>query len=137
MLIVDCPIQDDDDLLLNHEQKPLKKQTPSRKTSDRNGENHHQKSSSKDAVKQRKEERQKSPSIQRPVSITVKLNSDEFDLRQLIKKKRRIDESSQNNHRVVQILPKDNNIIVHKTIHDRLSSGRSDKSRSLQKYPKH
>jgi len=137
MLIVDCPIQDDDDLLLNHEQKPSKNQTPSRKTSDRNGENHHQKSSSKDAVKQRKQERQKSPSIQRPVSITVKLNSDEFDLRQLIKKKRRIDESSQNNHRVVQILPKDNNIIVHKTIHDRLSSGRSDKSRSLQKYSKH
>jgi hypothetical protein len=133
MLIVDCPIQDDDDLLLNHEQKPLKKQTPSRKTSDRNGENHRQKSSSKDVVKQR----QKSPSIQRPVSITVKLNSDEFDLRQLIKKKRRIDESSQNNHRVVQILPKDNNTIVHKTIHDRLSSGRSDKTRSLKKYPKH
>jgi hypothetical protein len=133
MLIVDCPIQDDDDLLLNHEQKPSKNQTPSRKTSDRNGENHHQKSSSKDVVKQR----QKSPSIQRPVSITVKLNSDEFDLRQLIKKKRRIDESSQNNHRVVQILPKDNNTIVHKTIHDRLSSGRSDKTRSLEKYHKH
>ncbi len=119
MLIVNCPIQDDD-LLVKDEQQ---KQTASaaKKTSVRD-ERKAPKSQSK---------RRKSPPIEPPVSITVKLKSEEFDLRQLIKK-RRTDDTSSNNHRVVQILPKDNQTIVHKTIHDRLSS-----SRSLQKYPKH
>jgi hypothetical protein len=110
MLIVNCPIQDDE-LLKENEQK----------ISDREKRTHSK------SVKSKKEERKKSPPIERPVSVTVKLNSDDFDLRQLIKK-RRTDEPSGNNHRVVQILPK----TVHKTVHDRLSSERSDK-----KYHKH
>jgi hypothetical protein len=134
MLIVNCPIQDDDDLILHDEQKNSKIQV-SKKTSDYD-ERNNQKKNSKE-IKQRKEERKKSPSIEQPISITVKLNnSDEFDLRQLIKK-RRTDESSLNNHRTVQILPKDNDKIVHKTIHDRLSSGRSEKNSTLKKYHKH
>jgi len=134
MLVVNCPIQDDDDLLLHDEKKISKinsKQQISKKPSNRDERNHHKSNYSKE-VKQRKT----SPSIERPISITVKLNSDEFDLRQLIKK-RRTDEPSSNNHRTVQILPKDNHSIVHKTIHDRLSSGQSEKNRSLQKYHKH
>ncbi|CAF4048216.1 unnamed protein product [Rotaria sordida] len=102
-------------------------------------------------IKQRKEnESKKSSSIkEHPVSITVKLNSDNFDLRQLIKK-RRTNESLQNNNgnnnnnnnnnnnqRIVQILPKDNQLNVNKTIHDRISSKRLDKNQSLKKYRKH
>ncbi len=111
MLIVNCPIQDED-LLIHDEQK---------KSTDHD-ERKPRKSNSKE-VKRRK----KSPSIEPPVSITVKLNSDQFDLRQLIKK-RRTEESSSSNQRVVQILPKDNQIVVHKKIHDRLSSSRSEKT---------
>jgi len=134
MLIVNCPIQDDDDLILHDEQKNSKIQV-SKKTSDHD-ERNNQKKISKE-IKQQKEERKKSSSIEQPISITVKLNnSDEFDLRQLIKK-RRTDESSLNNHRTVQILPKDNDKIVHKTIHDRLSSGRAEKNSTLKKYHKH
>jgi hypothetical protein len=111
MLIVNCPIQDED-LLVQEERK---------KTFDRD-ERKTRKSNSKEVKR-----REKSPSIERPVSITVKLNSDQFDLRQLIKK-RRTEESTSSNHRVVQILPKDNQTIVHKTVHDRLSSGRTGKN---------
>jgi hypothetical protein len=116
MLILDCPIQDDD-LLKDEEQKK----------SDQNKRNHSKPSSSKPVKSKKEEHKKSSPTIERPVSITVKLNSDEFDLRQLIKK-RRTDEPSGNNQRVVQILPK----TVDKTVHDRVSSRRSDK-----KYHKH
>jgi len=131
MLVVNCPIQDDD-IILRDELKNNSKKQISKKSSNNCDERNHHKSKYSKEIKQRK----KSPSIERPISITVKLNSDEFDLRQLIKK-RRTDESSSNNHRTVQILPKDNHLIVHKTIHDRLSSGQSEKNRSLQKYHKH
>jgi len=113
MLIVNCPIQDED-LLVQDERK---------QSSD-----HDERKPRKSNYKEMKR-REKSPSIERPVSITVKLNSDQFDLRQLIKK-RRTEESSSSNHRVVQILPKDNQIIVHKTVHDRLSSGRTGKEKN-------
>ncbi|CAF2055438.1 unnamed protein product [Rotaria magnacalcarata] len=125
-LIVNCPIQDDD-LLTQNEHQPIinhLKQEDSKRISDYN----HKKLPSK----KRKDEHKKSPSIERPVSITVKLNSEDFDLRQLIKK-RRTTESVPNNQRIVQILPKDGHLHVHKTIHDRSESRRSDK----QNYHKH
>ncbi|CAF1389302.1 unnamed protein product [Adineta ricciae] len=140
-LILDCPFQDDD-LLLHQEDKPTENSfahtplppPPPRKSSTRNDQNHH-KSSTKDTKPQKKEERRhSSPVNERPVSITVKLNTDEFDLRHLIKK-RRTEESSQNNHRTVQILQKDRNNtpIIHRSTHDR----HSDKSRSSHRHHKH
>ena len=87
MLIVNCPIQDDD-LILRDEQKIILNNKYKKIFRIMMNEiiiNQIQ--------KKLNNERKKSPSIERPISITVKLNSDEFDLRQLIKK-RRTDESS-------------------------------------------
>ena len=136
MLIVNCPIQDDDLLLCDEKQTTINcpREHLSKKITDRDERNHH-KISSKD-VKRRKEEHRKSPSIERSVSVTVNLNSEQFDLRQLIKE-RRTDESFRINHRVVQILPKDNDSNVHRTNSTRASSSRFDKNQSIQKYHKH
>ena len=106
MLIVDCPNLDDDLRIDN-------KRTT--------------KSSDHDERKLRKA---KSPSLERPVSITVKLNTSDFDLRQLIKK-RRTDESTSTaaeKQRLVQIGSNDNHLVVHKPIHHRLSSRRTEKN---------
>ncbi|CAF1509112.1 unnamed protein product [Rotaria sp. Silwood1] len=138
-LIVNCPIQDDD-LLLRDEQQTIiinhsKEEQISKKISN------HNKLSSKDIKRQKIEDIKKSSSIQeQPVSITVKLNSDNFDLRQLIKKRRTnesLPNNNNNNQRIVHILPKDNQTNVHKTIHDRVSSRQTDKNQTLKKYHKH
>lgn len=85
MLIVDCPsLDDDDDLRLPNERI---------KSMDRD------------------ERKSKPPPLDRPVSITVRLNTSEFDLRQLIKKRRTEEDSKTSSERVVQIASKDS---VHK-----------------------
>lgn len=123
-LIVNCPIQDDD-LIIHDEQKNNSNEKSTKKSS-YSKERTSNKSSSNEK-KRRKDEPRKSPTIERPISITVKLNSEEFDLRQLLKN-RRANDSSQNNQRTVQILPKDKNSDVHKTMQNRLSSRRTDKN---------
>lgn len=126
-LIVSCPIQDDD-LLTRDEQKPIvnhSKVEKSKKISsqDEQRPHHHKSLPSKTTSKN---ERKRSPSIERPVSITVKLNSNnDFDLRQLIKK-RRTNESLPNNQRIVQILPKDND--TNRSTNDRHDERRPDKN---------
>ena len=122
MLIVNCPSQDDDLLLHDKQQSTItqsKEQLSRRIKNDEKKFRH--KTSSKD-VRKHKDEHQQSSSIKRPVSITVKLKPDQFDLRQLIKK-RRTNESNSNNHRVVQISPRNNNINVQTPIdhHQHLS----------------
>ncbi|CAF2680216.1 unnamed protein product [Rotaria sp. Silwood2] len=139
-LIVNCPIQDDD-LLIQDEQQTLvinhSKEQILKKPSHYN-EHNHNKLSSKETERRKNEDTKKSSSIkEHPVSITVKLNSDDFDLRQLIKKRRTNESLQNNNQRIVQILPKDNQSNVHKTIDDRISSKRLDKNQSLKKYHKH
>ena len=98
MLIVDCPsLDDDDDLQLPNEQiKPI----------DRD-----ERKARKSPVEKESKPRRKSPPIEHPVSITVRLNNSEFDLRQLIKK-RRTEESTPSSKRVVQVAAKDS---VHKS----------------------
>lgn len=95
MLIVDCPsLDDDDDLQLPNERiKPI----------DRDER--------KAPVAKESKPRRKSPLPEHPVSITVRLNTSEFDLRQLIKK-RRTEESTPSSKRVVQMASKDS---VHKS----------------------
>lgn len=118
MLILDCPNLDDD-----NDDHHLRKATERTKSSDR------------DERKPRRKEvkpRSKSPPTERPVSITVKLNTTDFDLRQLIKKRRTEESSSTAQERLVHIGSNDNHLVVHKPIdhhhQHRLSSRRTEKN---------
>lgn len=132
MLIVDCPLQDDD-LLLNEERPPpivVAKPKTEKKPSDRDERSRH-----KPVVKEvpkRKEEpkKKKSSSHDRPAPVTIKPDSKEFDLRQLIKKGRTeethsSDTSRTDHKRTVQIRSNGNQLTVHKNIQSRSSSSKT------------